>query len=149
MYSLENLSEADLTKIAEHLSPLISSPLPLCLWGNLGAGKTTFCRALIRALCPQVTEVPSPTFTLIQEYESPLGTIWHCDLYRLDMPEEAEELGLIEALYQHICLIEWPERLGHFLPKNRLDLHLKIGADLSRNLTLQCQGAVKIDFCHL
>lgn len=146
MHTLEKVSESDLNLLAQKLEVHIHAPFTICLWGDLGAGKTTFCRALIRALCPHVAEVPSPTFTLVQEYPSLKGSVWHCDLYRLKNPYEVEELGLIDAFYEHICLVEWPERLGHFLPENRLDLHLTIAADLTRTIQMQCQGAVHIDF---
>ncbi|MBW8309883.1 MAG: tRNA (adenosine(37)-N6)-threonylcarbamoyltransferase complex ATPase subunit type 1 TsaE [Candidatus Paracaedibacteraceae bacterium] len=146
MHTFQKVSEARLGQIAENLSSHLSSPFTVCLWGDLGAGKTTFCRTLIRSLCPHVDHVPSPTFTLIQEYVSSRGAVWHCDLYRLKSMDEIEELGLLDALHDKICLIEWPERLGHFLPENRLDLRLTIAADLTRTIEMQCQGAVYIDF---
>jgi len=149
MHTFQKVSEIELQRIAENLSSHLSAPFTVCLWGDLGAGKTTFCRALIRSLCPHVEHVPSPTFTLIQEYVSAHGPVWHCDLYRLKSMEEIEELGLLDALYDKICLIEWPERLGHFLPENRLDLRLTIAADLNRTIKMQCQGAVHIDFNRL
>ncbi|WP_051908857.1 tRNA (adenosine(37)-N6)-threonylcarbamoyltransferase complex ATPase subunit type 1 TsaE [Candidatus Odyssella acanthamoebae] len=146
MHTFQKVSETRLSQIAANLSVHLLSPITVCLWGDLGAGKTTFCRALIRSLCPHVVHVPSPTFTIIQEYASSHGSIWHCDLYRLKAIDEIEELGLLDAFYDKICLIEWPERLGHFLPENRLDLRLTFAADLSRTIEMQCHGAVHIDF---
>ena len=70
-------------------------------------------------------EVPSPTYTLVQAYPSPVGEIWHFDLYRLSGPEEIYEIGWEEALGVHIMLVEWPERLGPLLPARRIDVRLE------------------------
>lgn len=85
----------------------------ILLDGPVGAGKTHFARAFIRARQGDAAEdVPSPTFTLVQTYDDPTGTeIWHADLYRLTDPSELAELGLDDALTDAICLIEWPDRL--------------------------------------
>lgn len=112
------------------------------LWGDLGAGKTTFARGFISALLPKEEPVPSPTFTLVQSYPSSRGDIWHFDLYRLKLAEEAYELGIEDAFIAGISLIEWPERLGGLLPRQRLDVTLAPGATPeSRRLTLAGGGA--------
>jgi tRNA threonylcarbamoyladenosine biosynthesis protein TsaE len=98
------------------------------LSGELGVGKTLFARAFIDAAVGDGEEVPSPTFTLVQTYDSPAGTIWHFDLYRLTRPEEAYELGIEEALADGIALVEWPDRLGGLLPAERLEVDLAYGA---------------------
>ena len=96
----------------------------IALRGDLGAGKTVFARAFIRARTRPDEEVPSPTFTLVQVYE-PAGradaAIWHFDLFRLATAEDALELGIEDAFGGAISLIEWPERLGRLLPASRLD----------------------------
>jgi tRNA threonylcarbamoyladenosine biosynthesis protein TsaE len=111
----------------------------VCLFGPLGAGKTTLARGLIRALTMPDEEVPSPTFTLVQFYESdpPLA---HFDLYRLERPEEAYEIGLDDALEDGAALIEWPERLQGRLPPDRLDIVLSHEGE-ARAARLQPHGA--------
>jgi len=101
----------------------------IALAGPLGAGKTTLARAFIRHLTSEREEVPSPTFTLVQTYASPRGTIWHFDLLRLRRPQEALELGIEDAFADGIVLVEWPERLGALLPERRLELRLSAAPD--------------------
>lgn len=98
----------------------------IALEGDLGAGKTTLARGLIRSQLGPETEAPSPTFTLVQTYPGPRFPIWHFDLYRLENPGEARELGLEEAV-DGLALIEWPERLGRYLPSARLEVRLSLG----------------------
>jgi tRNA threonylcarbamoyladenosine biosynthesis protein TsaE len=99
------------------------------LKGDLGAGKTTLARAIIRAAAedPDLI-VPSPTFTLVEVYETPRGTFWHFDLYRLEAPEQVYELGWEEARAEGIVLLEWPERLGPLLPQH-LSVILELDGD--------------------
>mgnify|MGYP002623500840 FL=1 len=101
----------------------------IALWGDLGAGKTTFARAFIAARSGEAEEVPSPTFTLVQVYEQGAVPVWHFDLYRVESHEEVYELGFEEALGTAIALIEWPERLRPLLPAVRLDVRLSFAAD--------------------
>ena len=99
------------------------------LQGELGMGKTTFARAFIRALGNGTEEVPSPTFTLAEIYAfAGRPPIWHFDLYRLEEPREAYELGIEDAFAEGISLIEWPERLGALLPAEHLLLALGEGS---------------------
>lgn len=114
----------------------------VALRGDLGAGKTELARAVIRAVLGPAEEVPSPTFTLVQTYDMPDGTtLWHLDLYRLDSPGDALELGIEEAFADGICLIEWPERLGGYLPARRLDVTLaRVGPGSGRRAVLEWRG---------
>ncbi len=108
--------EAATQALAEQLAARARPGDALLLAGPLGVGKTSFCRAFIRALSANpAQEVPSPTFTLLQTYESAGGSIWHYDLWRLENYLAMEELGWDEA-GQHIVLVEWPDRLGPLTP---------------------------------
>jgi tRNA threonylcarbamoyladenosine biosynthesis protein TsaE len=106
------------------------------LKGDLGAGKTTLARAIIRAAAadPDLI-VPSPTFTLVEVYDTPRGPFWHFDLYRLDDPQQVYELGWEEARAEGIVLMEWPERLGPLLPKH-LSVTLELASDDGRRAIL-------------
>jgi len=102
----------------------------VALEGGLGAGKTTLARAILRAAAgaPDLV-VPSPTFTLVEVYDTPRGAYWHFDLYRLEAPEQVFELGWEEARADGIALVEWPGRLGPLLPADRLTVTLAAEGD--------------------
>jgi len=99
------------------------------LRGQIGSGKSALARAFIRTLLGPDTEVPSPTFTLVQTYDCDSLEIWHADLYRLGDAQEAVELGLTDAFTDHISLIEWPELLGDLTPNTALDIELSVAPD--------------------
>lgn len=140
--SLSIESEADTACAARLLAPLLNAGDTVALEGDLGAGKTAFCRALINALPGEAEDVPSPTFTLVQTYERGDLEVWHVDLYRLEDPDDVLELGLEDAFHDALCLIEWPERLGPYLPRRRLRATLSIGAqEGARTLTLSGDDA--------
>jgi len=101
----------------------------ICLTGPLGSGKSTFARALIRELACTNTDVPSPTFTLVETYNVAMGTIHHFDLYRLEKIADAHELGIEEAMDTGICLIEWAERIVDLLPPDCLIVSLNHNHD--------------------
>ncbi len=113
----------------------------VALQGGLGVGKTTLVRAILRAASGDATLiVPSPTFTLVEVYDTPRGVFWHFDLYRLEAPEQVFELGWEEARTDGIALIEWAERLGALLPEERLTVTLAIEGDGRR---AELQGDVR------
>ncbi len=117
-------------RLAARLAPLARAGDAILLEGPLGAGKSAFARAFLRALAGDPTlEVPSPSFTLVQSYDLPGGAIaHHFDLYRLDGPADLRELGWEEAR-EGIVLVEWPERLGAGLrPAEALTIALAPGA---------------------
>lgn len=97
----------------------------VAFYGDLGAGKSVFCRSIIRTLCEdERMDVPSPTYTIVQTYDAKDFTVSHFDLYRLSAPEEIYEIGWEEYLASGIVLIEWPSRLGALLPVQRIDVTL-------------------------
>lgn len=111
--------------LAGRIAPLLRVGDVVALWGDLGAGKTALARGILRAL--GVTEdVPSPTFTLVQTYETPGLVVAHYDLYRLKSARELFELGFTEALEDGAALVEWPERAPEHLPEETLHLRLKL-----------------------
>jgi len=124
-WSVVMYSEAELAAWGARLADILLVGDLIALEGNLGSGKTTLARAIIRAVYGATTVVPSPTFTLVQIYEGERLPIWHCDLYRLKGPDETSELGLDEAYGEAVTLIEWPERLGAALPERALVLRLE------------------------
>jgi tRNA threonylcarbamoyl adenosine modification protein YjeE len=117
----------------------------LTLSGDLGAGKSTFARAMIRHLAgDQTVEVPSPTFTLMQAYELPRFALVHADLYRLTGPGELAELGFEDIAPGAVTLLEWPDRAAGFLPADRLDIALTLSPQQSpsfRNARITGYGA--------
>ncbi|HUF56300.1 MAG TPA: tRNA (adenosine(37)-N6)-threonylcarbamoyltransferase complex ATPase subunit type 1 TsaE [Thermohalobaculum sp.] len=107
------------------LAPALGPGDAVTIAGPLGAGKSALARAIIRAkLGPEAGEVPSPSYTLVNLYDSCETEIWHADLYRLSDPEELEEVGLHDAWDRALVLVEWPERLGNEMPPRRLELEL-------------------------
>ena len=134
-------------EIAHKVASLLHPGDILCLKGELGSGKSTFVRALIQSLCGGTTEVPSPTFTLVQPYETPRFIAWHFDLYRLEESEEIYELGIEEALQSGVSLIEWPERAENLLPKDCREIEFEYRAnETERTLTFRgwIPGILKI-----
>jgi len=118
--------EAATARLGAAVAASLAAGEAVCLWGPLGAGKSTLARGLIRALTRPDEDVPSPTFTLVQFYETPRLRLAHFDLYRIERPEELDEIGLAEALDEGAAVIEWPERLAHHLPHHRLDIELAV-----------------------
>ena len=138
-WRLDDVDLAHLDLLASRVALAFKSGDVIALSGPLGAGKTTLARALVTHLGGE-GEVPSPTFALMQRYETPRLTICHCDFYRLE-PQELDELGLDDTLAEGALLIEWPERAGAWLPADRLDIALEETADPStRRLVLTGHG---------
>ena len=142
--TFELADEVATTRLGAAVARLLQAGDAVCLTGPLGAGKSTLARGLVRALTSPDEDVPSPTFTLVQFYETADFSLAHFDLYRLTRPEEAEEIGLDEALDQGAVVIEWPERLEGRLPADRLDIEIAMagqGAGEHRTARLTRHGA--------
>src|SRR6056297_455334 len=133
-----HLSDPDQTcALARAIAPRLEPGDVLLLSGQIGAGKSHFARCLILASLDTPEDVPSPTYTLVQSYPGRRGEIWHADLYRLTDISELEELGLIDAFSDAICLVDWPDRLGDLAPGSALCLQLDAPApDDTRVLSL-------------
>ena len=133
--------EAALAALAGRIAALARPGDLIALEGDLGAGKTSFARAFINALQDAPEEVPSPTFTLVQQYETRAGTVLHADLYRIADRSETDALGLIDALGDAILLVEWPDRLPPVRPAGLLTVRLDFGESPdSRRVTLVGAG---------
>ena len=138
--TLDLSSPDDTAELAARIADLARPGDVVLLDGPVGAGKTHFARAFVHSLQTSPEPVPSPTYTLVQNYETRKGPVWHADLYRIGALDELEELGLTEAFESDICLVEWPERLGPLKPPAALELALAGGSsDESRVATLSWQ----------
>ena len=116
--------ERTTARLGEDIAMALRTGDVLAISGDLGAGKTTLARGLIRAMAEDAAlDVPSPTFTLVQSYETRIP-LHHFDLYRLSSPSELDELGLYEMLTTGAALVEWPERAGGLLPKEAVEVEL-------------------------
>ena len=127
-------SEEDTADLGRWLATRLVAGDCVLLEGPIGAGKSHLARALIRARLGRMEDIPSPTFTLVQSYQADVE-IWHADLYRLSHPDEVAELGLEDAFSQAICLVEWPDRLGHLTPANAIRITLSPSGE-GRSITL-------------
>ena len=130
-FDLLTTAEADTVRLGQKLAHFAQKGDTFALFGTLGMGKSVLARAFIRELTG-AKEVPSPTFTLLQSYEAPDFEIYHFDLYRLKSPEEIFEIGMEDALYGGVCLIEWPEKMGGYLPKRAITVRITPDEDGNR-----------------
>ena len=134
--TVELADERATAALARKLAALARAGDVLALSGGLGTGKTVFARAFVNARLGKPEEVPSPTFTLVQAYETPgdaraggdAVTIYHFDLFRVENAAEARELGMDDAFAEGISLIEWPERLNGALPEDRIEITFAQGS---------------------
>lgn len=133
---MDSHSIDDTHRLADRLARIVRPGDVLVLEGDLGAGKTTFTQGFARALGVG-EQVNSPTFTLIKEYEGDFP-LYHMDLYRLEGPEEAWELGLEEYFDGNgVCVVEWPDRLEDTLPEDVIHLHFQIISAKARRIRIK------------
>jgi len=132
-----DLGEAE--KVAQSVWDTFSDVQVWALHGDMGVGKTTFVRALCQSVLHSTDNVSSPTFALINQYESPqIGTISHIDLYRLGSADEAVNAGVQDAIDNaQLSLIEWPEIAPELLSRNTLHLYFALEPDNKRSLETQ------------
>jgi tRNA threonylcarbamoyladenosine biosynthesis protein TsaE len=115
-----------LDRLAAELAARLQPGDAVLLEGPLGAGKTAFARAVLRALTGDpALEVPSPSYTLVQSYATPRFTVHHFDLWRLDGPDAVAELGWDEALAD-VVIVEWPDRLGALMPQRATRISIRV-----------------------
>ena len=126
----------DVDRIGAAIAGVLRPGDALSFAGELGAGKTTLARAILNALGLE-GEAPSPTFAIVQPYEPPdvAFPVLHCDLYRIDDPEDTLELGLDEARRDHALLIEWAERLGPYAWPDMAEIRIEFEGEGARRLT--------------
>jgi len=117
-------SEEDTMAFGRKLAKMAEKGDIFALFGTLGMGKSVLSRAFIQSLNIKKEDVPSPTFTLVQSYETKRFTVYHYDLYRIKKPEEIFEIGLEEAMYEGVCLIEWPEKMNSYLPRDSFKVEI-------------------------
>jgi len=130
---IEFKNEAETAAFGARLATALRGGDVVRLEGPLGAGKSTLARGLIRA-ASGARDVPSPTFTLVETYETDDAAIWHFDLFRLEDRNEVWELGLEDALETGVALIEWPEQIDGMLPDDALRLILSVTDKNARRL---------------
>lgn len=135
-------TEDDTAELARKIAALSKVGDVWALSGTLGAGKSVFARAFIQSLT-DAKEVPSPTFTLVQMYRANAFDIFHYDLYRLENPAEIFELGVEEAFYSGVCLVEWPEKMGNFAPRDMWRVHIDVENNV-RKITISAATEEKI-----
>ena len=133
-------SEAETLALGRSIATVVRRGDVIALSGDLGAGKTTLSRGVLRGLGFE-GDVPSPTFTIVQPYEQLAVPVWHVDLYRIEDSSELEQLALDDAREEVAMIVEWPERMGSALWADSLQLRLQIEGVGARSLTAQVPPA--------
>lgn len=134
------ISMDDTKHAAEFFANFAKPGQCFALRGGLGYGKTTFSKYFIQSLNPLINDVTSPTFTIVQTYESSIAEIWHVDCYRLQESDEFFELGLEEACRHYITVIEWPEIIQNLLPKDVINIDFSIDSAKGDARIISCKA---------
>ncbi len=135
-YTYTITKEAELAKVATALIESIGYANILAFYGKMGAGKTTFIKAICAAL--QVKDmVNSPTFAIVNQYDTPKDTpIFHFDFYRMESPQEALDIGFDDYIDSGaLCLMEWPEKIAPLLPEDCIEIHIDLLPNLDRQIS--------------
>jgi tRNA threonylcarbamoyladenosine biosynthesis protein TsaE len=141
MKKILSQSAEDTLKFGKYLAILLKKGDIICFYGDLGTGKTTMIKGIADGLNVRSDYVHSPTFTLINVYEHGRIPLYHFDLYRIEKPEEMIDIGYDEILYgEGISVIEWSEKFGRLLPKERLEIHMKHKGDDQREIGMKAVG---------
>ena len=143
-YRITTRDESETIHIAQNLESEKFENMVICLEGDLGSGKTIFTKGFAQAM--EITDtITSPTFTIIKEYEGELP-LYHMDVYRLD--EASDDIGIEEYFDKGgVCIIEWADNIKDILPKNRLDIKIKVIDENKRSLTLNAYGKEYEELC--
>jgi tRNA threonylcarbamoyladenosine biosynthesis protein TsaE len=137
---VESTSSEDTFRLAQRLAAVARAGDLICLWGELGAGKTVFAKGFGAGLGVTGTTVASPSFILMAEHAGRLP-LFHLDLYRLETARDVLEGGLLdERQADGVTLIEWPDRLGEALPATRLDVRIDLTGETTRRIALDAVG---------
>jgi tRNA threonylcarbamoyladenosine biosynthesis protein TsaE len=145
--ALYNITIRQTMAISQALAELIKPGDTLLLFGDVGSGKTFFSRLVIQTMMQKqgvaIEDVPSPTFTIVQVYDTISPAVWHLDLYRLSSSEEIIDLDIETALEKSVCLIEWPEKMTPYLPQRYLSIVFQQteGTCDTRDITFEFNGS--------
>ncbi len=139
METIISSSEKSTLQYAKELARKSKTPLCICLYGNLGAGKTVFSKGFAEGLGIPPREIKSPTYTLIRKYHFGKKLLYHCDFYRIQEPDDVMGSDLEEMFLQKnaFIIIEWPERIEKLLPKKRQNIHFEYKDENTRVITCQ------------
>lgn len=125
-------------RLASELATTLAPGDCVALRGELGAGKTCFVRGLVEGLGGDPRSVSSPTFVLLNVYDTPRGSVYHLDAYRVSGPDDFETIGFDELLVQRgIVVIEWPERVERLLPRHRVEVRFEALSENERRIELR------------
>ncbi len=134
---IKNLNETKI--LAQKFSKLLSIPFFICLFGDIGSGKTTFARFLINQFSKKKIKVLSPTFPIVQIYELKTINIWHYDLYRIEKKNEFFNLDF-DTAFGNCVIVEWPDIFLDYFPKNRIEINFKDEKNNIRDVVIKLHG---------